>query len=62
MTSGFAGMKFSTSPSKFGSSRIMNLSPRVIINAPIKSLIEKNGWKGILSRLEFNPRGLLEPV
>ena len=55
-------MKFSTSPSMFGSRRIMNLRPKIIINAPIKSLIEKNGWKGILSRLEFSPKGLLEPV
>lgn len=62
MTSGLAGMKFSTSPSMFGSRRIINLNPRVIISTPIKSLIEKNGWKGILSRLEFNPKGLLEPV
>jgi len=62
VTSGLAGMKFSTSPSMFGSRRIMNLRPKIIINAPIKSLIEKNGWKGILSRLEFSPKGLLEPV
>jgi hypothetical protein len=62
VTSGLAGIKFSTSPNIFGSRRIINLSPKIMISTPIKSLIEKNGWKGILSRLEFNPKGLLEPV
>lgn len=33
-----------------------------IIANPIKSLIRKYGWNGILSLLVFNPIGLLEPV
>jgi hypothetical protein len=29
---------------------------------PRRSLIEKNGWKGILLKFELTPKGLLEPV
>lgn len=29
---------------------------------PIKSLIEKYGWNGILSKFLFSPKGFLEPV
>jgi hypothetical protein len=29
---------------------------------PVVSFEEKNGWKGILSTFEENPRGLDEPV
>lgn len=62
MTRGLAGIKFSTSPSKLGSRRIIRPRARTIIITPIKSLMEKNGWNGILSRLEFRPRGLFDPV
>jgi hypothetical protein len=29
---------------------------------PTKSLMEKYGWKGILSKFLLTPRGLLDPV
>jgi len=62
VTRGLAGIKFSTSPRILGnrSTRIERLILRIKI--PNISLIEKKGWKGILSRLGFNPRGLLDPV
>jgi len=33
----------------------------IIIN-PVKSFVEKYGWKGILSLSEAVPAGLLDPV
>jgi hypothetical protein len=61
VTNGLAGIKFSTSPKRFGAKRIIKDKPRVIINTPNISLIEKNGWKGILSKFELRPSGLLDP-
>jgi hypothetical protein len=62
VTSGLAGIKFSTSPKILGQRRITRDNPVSIIKVPIRSLTEKNGWNEILSRLEFMPRGLLDPV
>jgi len=62
VTRGLAGIKFSTSPRRLGYKRTINVNAMIVIRTPIRSLIVKNGWNGILSRLEFNPRGLLEPV
>jgi hypothetical protein len=33
-----------------------------VITIPIRSLIEKNGWNGILSIFEFMPNGLEDPL
>jgi len=62
VTNGLAGIKFSTSPRRLGASKTINDSPVSISSAPSKSFTEKNGWNGILSRLEFKPIGLLDPV
>lgn len=62
VTSGFAGVKFSGSPKRFGENRAsamrgvsMRINPRISLN-------EKYGWNGILSQSETRPRGLFEPV
>jgi hypothetical protein len=62
VTKGLAGMKFSTSPRANGCSRFKIISKKAVIITPIRSLTEKKGWNGILSRLELEPMGLLEPV
>ena len=62
VTSGLAGIKFSTSPIRKGLMRVMEINRVIKHTIPTKSLIEKNGWNGILSILEFTPRGLLDPV
>jgi hypothetical protein len=45
-----------------GLTRVITIKIIIVINIPLRSLIEKNGWNDILSRLEFVPRGLLDPV
>jgi len=62
VTSGLAGMKFSTSPMINGSIKVMEVRVKVRNSIPSRSLMEKNGWNGILSRLEFTPIGLFDPV
>jgi hypothetical protein len=62
VTSGFAGIKLSGSPRRYGS-----FSDRVdrIINRtmnPTISLVVKYGWNGILSMSLFSPIGLFDPV
>jgi hypothetical protein len=54
-------MKFSTSPRRNGSIRVIKV--RIIISnrAPKVSFTEKYGWNGILSKLEDSPSGLVEP-
>jgi len=59
---GLAGIKFSTSPRINGSIIVIIARNEIIDIIPRRSLIEKKGWNGILSILEFTPRGLLEPV
>lgn len=62
VTKGFAGMKLSGSPNKYGynNDKIVNV---IIKNInPVMSLNEKYGWNGILSRLLLIPIGLLDPV
>ena len=49
VTSGFAGLKFSTSPSMFGVFEIIVMN-KIEINVPgSRSLTEKDGWNFILS-------------
>jgi len=58
---GFAGEKFSGSPSKLGdfpTSRITDVST---ISIGIKSFVAKYGWNVTLSRLGFLPMGLVDP-
>lgn len=62
VTIGFAGVKLSGSDSKYGFDIVNVISSVNVIENPIKSLIEKNGWNGILSRLELTPIGFLDPV
>lgn len=62
MTSGFAGVKLSGSPSKFGENNAKDVSANSITTKPRRSLYEKYGWKEILSASEFNPAGLFDPV
>lgn len=62
VTSGFAGMKLSGSPKRLGAKSASDVSAIRTTMKPTRSLYEKYGWKEILSALEFNPRGLLEPV
>lgn len=62
MTSGFAGVKFSGSPKRFGENNASDVRASNITTNPRRSLYEKYGWKEILSASEFNPAGLFEPV
>lgn len=62
VTSGFAGVKLSGSPNRFGENRARAVRARRRAAKPSRSLYEKYGWKEILSASEFSPRGLLEPV
>lgn len=59
---GFAGVKFSGSPNRFGENRASVESKKISIRNPSISLRVKYGWKVILSRFEFSPVGLFEPV
>lgn len=62
MTNGFAGMKLSGSPSRYGS--FSDNIDSIIISKmnPTVSLIVKYGWNGILSVSLFIPVGLFDPV
>lgn len=62
VTRGFAGVKLSGSPRRFGVNRAMDVKAVSITAKPSKSLYEKYGWKGILSAFEFRPVGLFDPV
>lgn len=62
VTKGFAGVKFSGSPSRFGENSASNVRASSIITNPRRSLYVKYGWKEILSASEFSPIGLLDPV
>jgi len=62
VTSGFAGVKFSGSPSRFGENSANDVRANNIITNPKRSLYEKYGWKEILSASEFSPIGLFDPV
>jgi hypothetical protein len=62
VTSGLAGIKFSTSPSKYGEIRFIPIRSQIKKIKPNISLIEKKGWKRILFELEFRPNGLFDPV
>jgi hypothetical protein len=62
VTKGFAGIKLSGSPNKYGSVRV-SMDRQAIINInPIISLKLKYGWNGILSWSPATPRGFLDPV
>lgn len=61
VTSGFAGVKLSGSPSMYGFISDSITSINSMITNPTMSLNEKNGWKGILSILLFTPNGLFDP-
>lgn len=62
VTRGFAGVKFSGSPSKLGENSASSVRARSIITNPRRSLYEKYGWKETLSASEFSPIGLFDPV
>lgn len=62
VTSGFAGVKLSGSPKRFGENKARAARAMRRAANPRRSLYEKYGWKGTLSESEFNPVGLLEPV
>lgn len=62
VTNGFAGVKFSGSPSRLGENNARSVSARSIITNPRRSLYVKYGWKEILSASEFSPIGLFDPV
>jgi len=49
VTSGFAMLKFSTSPSKFGKFEVITRNVIEIVTAGVKSLTVKVGWNLILS-------------
>ena len=61
VTSGFAGVKFSGSPRRFGENRARAIRGVSIRINPSMSLNEKYGWNGILSQSDTIPRGLFEP-
>lgn len=52
VTKGFAGIKFSVSPSRNGLVNTNIVRAHNISTNPTRSLIEKYGWNGILSRLD----------
>lgn len=58
---GFAGVKFSGSPSRLGENRAKVVSGSSIRMKPRMSFREKYGWNGILSQFETIPSGLFEP-
>jgi hypothetical protein len=62
VTRGFAGLKFSGSPRRFGLRSVKRTKALNRIRIPARSLIVKYGWKGILSVSLFVPIGLLDPV
>lgn len=62
VTIGLAGVKLSGSDNKYGLDKDKINNIEIDIENPIISLIEKNGWKGILSKFEFTPIGFLDPV
>lgn len=62
VTRGFAGVKLSGSPSRFGENRANDVRASNITTKPRRSLYEKYGWKEILSASEFSPAGLFDPV
>lgn len=62
VTIGFAGKKFSGSPNSRGSSRFIMININIRMVIPMRSLIEKYGWNGILSYFLLIPIGLLDPV
>lgn len=61
VTSGFAGVKFSGSPKRFGENRASAMRGVSMRINPRMSLKEKYGWNGILSQSDTMPRGLFEP-
>lgn len=62
VTRGFAGIKFSTSPNRYGLVVLSHTSPQIINTNPKMSLKEKKGWNEILSEFELIPIGLFDPV
>lgn len=62
VTSGFAGVKLSGSPRRYGSFRVRTDSSIIITANPTMSFTVKYGWNGILSVFLSSPSGLLDPV
>lgn len=62
VTIGLAGVKLSGSDNINGSDKFNEINIIKINENPIKSLIEKYGWNGILSVFELIPVGLFDPV
>jgi len=61
VTIGFAGLKFSTSPSRLGAFEIMNMNRTEIMVPGSRSFVDKEGWNFILSVFVFVLFGLEEP-
>jgi hypothetical protein len=61
VTRGFAGLKFSTSPSMFGVFEIISMNRIEIITPGSRSFTEKEGWNFILSVFVLVLFGLDEP-
>lgn len=59
---GLASIKLSGSIKLKGCINENNINTIIIIIIPIKSLIVKRGWNGILSKFLLIIKGLLEPV
>lgn len=55
-------LRFSGSPSKKGAKKEIKSRKASSHNDPKISLTEWKGWKGILEREDFTPRGLLDPL
>lgn len=62
VTNGFAGVKFSGSPNRFGENNAKDVRASNMTTKPKRSLYEKYGWKEILSASELSPAGLFDPV
>jgi hypothetical protein len=62
VTRGFAGFRFSTSPSRSGFFEIIRIIAREIHTKGVRSLILNRGWNLILSGFVIDPVGLEDPV
>jgi len=61
VTSGFAGFRFSTSPSKSGLFEIIAVITIAVQHIGVKSFTVKSGWNFIFSRSGDSPDGFDEP-
>lgn len=62
VTSGFAGLRFSTSPRRSGFFEIRSIMAKEIQIIGVRSLMLNKGWNLILSGFVIEPDGFDEPV